>query len=141
MDPQVAWKELMEAFHRLDWDRVRDLAEGLLQWMNRSGFPPETSAGVFVSADVTIEPPQSLGPDWNRAVAQAACRYALDLANQVLSDPNGIPHGVPFTLSCCGCDVDSPLNYYQAVDAGWIRIRFVPQSPGENFIGLCPDCE
>lgn len=37
MDPQVAWQELMEAFHRLDWDRVRDLADGLLQWMQQ--FP------------------------------------------------------------------------------------------------------
>ena len=34
-------------------------------------------------------------------MAPAACRYALDLANQVLNAPDGIPRGVPFTLSCC----------------------------------------
>ena len=141
MDPQVAWKELMEAFHQLNWDRVRDLAEGLLHWMNRGGCPPETSAGVFVPADLTIEPKQSLGPDWNRTVVQAACRYALALANQVSDDPDGIPRGVPFSLSCCDCDIDSPRSYEAAVAAGWNRIRFVPQSPGENFLGLCPECQ
>ncbi len=45
------------------------------------------------------------------------------------------------TLSCCKCDVDGPGDYYKAVDAGWFRIRFVPQNVGENFIGLCPNCE
>lgn len=74
-------------------------------------------------------------------MAHAACRYALDLAKQVLNDPDGIPHGIPFTLSCCNCDVDGPSDYYKAVDAGWFRIRFVPQNAGENFIGLCPNCE
>ena len=141
MDPQVAWLELMDAFHQLDWDRVRDLADGLLQWMNGGGFSPETSVVRKPVDGSPNEPPKSLGPNWNRTVAQAACRYALDLANQVLNDPNGIPHGIPFTLSCCNCDVDGPGDYYKAVDEGWFRIRFVPQSPGENFIGLCPDCE
>ena len=32
-------------------------------------------------------------------------------------------------------------DYYKAGDAGWFCIRFVPQNPGENFIGLCPNCE
>ena len=120
---------------------LRDLADGLLQWMNGGGFSPETSVVRKPVDGSRNEPPKSLGPNWNRTVAQAACRYALDLANQVLNDSDGIPHGVPFTLSCCNCDVDGPGDYYKAVDAGWFRIRFVPQSPGENFIGLCPDCE
>lgn len=140
MDPQVAWQELIDAFCRLDWDRVRDLADGLLQWMNRGGSPPETSAMKSAVTGKSADPPQSPGPDWNRIVAQAACRYALVLADQVLADPNGIPHGVPFTLSCCSCDADNPHAYDEAVDAGWTRIRFVPQSPGENFLGLCPEC-
>jgi len=141
MDPQAAWLELMDAFHQLDWDRVRDLAEGLLHWMDRGGFPPETATVSKAADDASNEPSRTLGSEWNRTVAQAACRYALDLANQVLNSPSGIPHGVPFTLSCSNCDVDSPDDYYKAVDDGWFRIRFVPQSPGENFIGLCPNCE
>ena len=140
VDPNAAWLELMDAFRQLDWNRVHELAEGLLQWMVRDGFPPETSVRNSTKG-VVADALWSLGSEWNRTVAQAACRYALDLANQVLQDPNGIPHGVPFTLSCCKCDVDGSGDYYQAVDAGWFRIRFVPQNVGENFIGLCPNCE
>ena len=141
MDPQAAWLELMDAFRQLDWDRIRDLAEGLLQWMDCGGFPPETATASKAADNPSNEPLRTLGSEWNRTVAQAACRYALNLANQVLNDPSGIPQGVPFTLSCCNCDVDGPIEYYKAVDDGWFRIRFVPQSPGENFIGLCPNCE
>jgi hypothetical protein len=140
MDPQAAWLELMDAFRQLDWDRVQNLAEGLLHWMARGGFPPETTVRNSPNGPVT-DALWSLGSEWNRTVAQAACRYALDLANQVLQDPNGIPLGVPFTLTCCKCKVAGPGNYYQSVDDGWYRIRFVPQNPGENFTGLCPDCE
>jgi len=125
----------------LDWHRVRDLAEGLLQWMDRGSFPPETAPVSKAADDPSNESPRTLGSEWNRTVAQAACRYALDLANQVLKDPNGIPHGVPFTRSCCNCDVDGSIDHDKAVDDGWFRIRFVPQSPGENLIGLCPSCE
>ncbi len=31
MDPNAAWLELMDAFRQLDWDRVHELADGLLQ--------------------------------------------------------------------------------------------------------------
>ena len=151
MDPQRAWQELMEAFHQLDWDRVRDLSEGLLQWMSRGGLSPDTSAPVAAPAGHSTEqageaglqtmPRPSLGPEWHRTVAQAACRYALDLAVQVLEDADGIPRGVPFSLSCCDCDIDSPQSYEEAIAAGWNRIQFEPQSPGENFLGLCPDCQ
>lgn len=141
MDPQIAWKEMIDAFHALDWDRAHELAEGLLQWMNGGGFPPETSAVDTIADTVHNERPRSFGSEWNRAVAQAACRYTLDLANQVLSDPNGIPRGVPFSLACCECDVESPDSYQEAVDDGWTDIRFVPQSLAENFIGLCPRCQ
>ena len=141
MDPQVAWQELIDAFHDLDWERVRDLADGLLHWMQHGGFPPETMAVSKPVDGRQIAPARSLGNDWNRRVAQAACCYALDLATQVLQAPNGIPRGVPFTLSCCDCDSGDPESYEEAVAAGWIDIRFVPQSVAENFLGLCPECQ
>lgn len=141
MDPQVAWRELIEAFHDLDWDRVHDLADGLVHWMKHGGFPPETLAVSQLVVGRLSEPTRSLGNDWNRSVALAACGYALDLATQVLQDPNGIPRGVPFTLSCCDCDSGHPESYVEAVAAGWINIRFVPQSVAENFLGLCPECQ
>lgn len=43
MDPNVAWKELSECFNRSDehdWDRITELADGLLHWLKRDGFPP-----------------------------------------------------------------------------------------------------
>ena len=141
MDPQVAWQELIDAFHDLDSERVRDLAEGLLHWMAHGGFPPETMAVSQLVVGRLSEPTRSLGRDWNRSVALAACGYALDLAAKVLQDPNGIPRGVPFTLSCCDCDSGDPESYEEAVAAGWTDIRFVPQSVAENFLGMCPECQ
>lgn len=140
MDPQAAWKEMVDAFHELDWERARDLAEGLLQWMDGGGFPPDTSDVNTIAGTAHNDRPRSFGCEWNRAVALAACRYTMDLANQVLSDSNGIPRGVPFSLSCSECDIESPSSFEEAVDAGWNYIRFVPQSLAENFIGLCPNC-
>jgi hypothetical protein len=140
MDPQVSWQELIDALQELDWERVRDLADGLLHWMKHGGFPPETLAVSQLVVGRLSEPTRSLGHDWNRNVAQAACSYALDLATQVLQDPNGIPRGVPFTLSCSDCDSGHPESYDEAVAAGWTDIRFVPQSMAENFLGLCPEC-
>ena len=63
MDPQVAWQDLLDALHQLDWDRVRDLADGLLQWLDRDGFPPETSAVCKAADGVSIEPPRTLGSE------------------------------------------------------------------------------
>ncbi len=118
MDPQVAWQELIEAFHELDWDRVRDLAEGLLHWMDHGGFPPETFVIRQAADRILNERPRTLAAEWNRSVAQAACRYALDRANQVLNERDGIPHGVPFTSCCSNCGVEGPGNHDEAVDAG-----------------------
>jgi hypothetical protein len=35
---------------------------------------------------------------------------------------------------------DSPATFDEAIRAGWTRIRFVPESPAENYLGLCPEC-
>lgn len=141
MDPQVAWLELIDAFHELDWERVRDLADGLLHWMRHGGFPPETMAVRKPEIGIPMEPTRSLGCEWNRSVALAACSYALDLATQVLQNPNEIPYGIPFTLSCSDCDSENSKSYKEAVAMGWTDIRFVPQSMPENFLGKCPECQ
>lgn len=140
MDPQATWFELMNVFQSGDWKRVRDLAEALLQWLNRGGFPPETLVSKATSDGGLSGPPQSLGPGWNRVVSLAASRYALDLANSVLEDPNGIPNGVPFILSCQKCNVSCSTQFDEALEAGWNEIRFTPQRVGETFLGLCPNC-
>jgi hypothetical protein len=40
MDPQAAWDQLQEALRDGDWEAVRELAESLLDWLNRGGFAP-----------------------------------------------------------------------------------------------------
>jgi hypothetical protein len=70
MDPQTAWDDLLVALGKQDWDRVEDLAEGLLRWLRANGFPPRAVTG------------SDLGPDWDREIAAAGCRFALALARE-----------------------------------------------------------
>ena len=74
MDPQTAWDELLEALRERDWDRVQDLASGLLTWLSSNGFPPRAVTGT------------DLGPDWDRELALTGCRFALALAREGLAD-------------------------------------------------------
>ena len=43
MDPDAAMKDLLEAVHVRNWDRVDELAEGLLSWMEKRGIPANYS--------------------------------------------------------------------------------------------------
>jgi len=70
MDPQTAWEDLLEALGERDWDRVEDLAEGLLHWLQADGFPPRAVTG------------SDLGADWDREIALAGCRTALAQARE-----------------------------------------------------------
>lgn len=126
MDPQTAWNELLSAWHALEWQSVHDSAQALLAWLDGNGFPPETVPG------------HRMGNEWNRIVVRAACEYAADVAVRVQYAPDGIPEGVPFSVSCCDCDVDGPATYQQAVAEGWTNIAFYPQGLSENFLGQCP---
>jgi hypothetical protein len=65
MDPQAAWDQLIEAYTQRDWSAVEELAEGLLHWLSRGGFPPRTV------------PKLAMDRGWNLAVAESACRFAL----------------------------------------------------------------
>lgn len=40
MDPDQAWHDLAEAVMGDDWDRAGELAEYLITWIARGGFPP-----------------------------------------------------------------------------------------------------
>ena len=64
MDPQAAWNELLTAYDRLDWPSVEELAAGLLDWLDRGGFPPQ------------IAGPHAAGQQWSRAVVRFACELA-----------------------------------------------------------------
>lgn len=77
MDPQAAWDHLLEAYTHGDWFVVEELAEGLLEWLHRGGFPPRpVSKG-------------EMGDRWNRVVAVSACRFALSAARTDQAGRNG----------------------------------------------------
>lgn len=68
MDPQAAWDRLLEAYTDGDWSVVEELAEGLLHWLHRGGFPPQTVSE------------REMDDAWNRAIAVFASRFALSAA-------------------------------------------------------------
>ena len=70
MDPQVTWQELLEAFAQEQWLAVHEAADALLAWLNRQGYPPKTT-----------EMP-ALPATWHRAIARAACTFALRMATR-----------------------------------------------------------
>ena len=70
MDPQTAWDDLLAAYADGNWQLVDELADGLITWLTRGGFPPRATTGA------------DLGQDWDRTVALAACRFAVEKASQ-----------------------------------------------------------
>ena len=129
MDPQATWDELVEKWQQCEWQEVSLLAESLLEWLGKDGFPPETMRVLC------------MGTEWNRVVAFAVCRLAIARATSVLGSPNGIPSDVPFTLSCDTCANEGPDSYDEAIDEGWTHVRYTPKGLSENFFGFCPQCQ
>ena len=64
MDPEATLRELLEALQVRAWDRVDELAEALLDWLEKRGFPPLTVG------------PRELGVEWHRAMATFVCHLA-----------------------------------------------------------------
>jgi hypothetical protein len=58
MDPNAAWKEMAAAVENDDWEIADELAEGLLGWLERGGFPPSITGQ----------------DEFDRIAAKAACR-------------------------------------------------------------------
>ena len=65
MDPQTTWDELLEARLKRDWNQAEELANALLDWMQRSGFPPDTAGN------------RQLGTRWHHAVAYFVSHLVL----------------------------------------------------------------
>jgi len=128
MDPQATWNSLLEEWANRNWLAVSELAEALLEWLSKDGFPPDTMGN------------RSLGADWHRELASTMCKFALERANDVLDSPNQIPSQVPFTLTCATCNNEGPDTYADAIDEGWTRIEYSPAGASENFLGECPVC-
>lgn len=68
MDPQATFVFLYDALAEHDLDRIGELAQRLLRWLEDGGSPP-IAAG-----------PQSLDAPWHREVAMAICHASLSYA-------------------------------------------------------------
>lgn len=66
MDPQATWEQLQEAYGNADWETARELAQALLEWLRRGGFPPTIQAGD--SADLAEQ----------RAIVIRFCRETIE---------------------------------------------------------------
>lgn len=128
MDPQATWNRLLDEWANHYWLDVSELAEALLEWLSKGGFPPDTMGN------------RNLGADWHRKLALTMCRFALQRADDVLNSPNQIPSQVPFTLTCATCNNDGPDTYAESIDEGWTAIEYFPAGASENFLGECPIC-
>lgn len=78
MDPQAAWKQLLDAYMGGNWAAVEELCDGLLSWLAHGGFPPQSV------------PTRLLDDDWNRAVVLSACRFARSVARMHLNEENNL---------------------------------------------------
>ena len=129
MDPQTTWNALLEEWTQCNWLDVLELAEALLEWLSKFGYPPETIEG------------RRMGADWNRVLATAVCEFAVRRANNVLDSPHQIPTEVSFTLSCYSCNNEGPRALSDAIAQGWCHLRYTPAGMSENVLGHCPYCQ
>jgi len=65
MDPQASWNEMLEAISANDMFEAGLRAEGLMDWLDRGGFPPQPLSRV-------------LPVDWDRMI----CRYVCQKVRQ-----------------------------------------------------------
>lgn len=65
MDPDSAWQRLLAAVESGDRAAVLGSAAALAGWLDRGGFPPDTTGGVVTD------------PTWNRQIALFACHVAV----------------------------------------------------------------
>ena len=74
MDSQQALMEIIDAVAVQDWNRARDLSDGLQSWLERGGFPPVTLG------------PEDLGHHWHRTITLTVCQLALQMAEGVVEE-------------------------------------------------------
>jgi len=111
-----------------NWLDVFELAEALVEWLSKEGFPPDTMGN------------RNLGADWNRVLALAMCSFARQRANEVLKSPSQIPRHIPFTLNCSMCNNEGPDTFAEAIEEGWTCIEYDPAGLSSNFLGECRFC-
>lgn len=64
MDPRAAWNEMLEAIAVEDLFEADLRAEGLLNWLDRGGFAPQTLS-------------RSLPDEWDQLICRYLCRKVM----------------------------------------------------------------
>lgn len=128
MDPQESYKRLLRAWMNRDWSDLAELAQAMLDWLDKGGFPPEPYY------------PLEMGREWNTLVVRATCQFALSRAENVLDDEHEIPSEVPFCLTCINCQIDGPDTFENSQTNGWHAVQYIPNSHLTAFLGICPSC-
>ena len=54
MDPNAAWRELLDAYHQRDWRRAEELADALLAWLEGGGPCPKFTGSAGDLAVVRV---------------------------------------------------------------------------------------
>jgi hypothetical protein len=81
MDPNAAWNEMLMAYATKDWASALEYADGLLNWLEHGGFPPQPTIGT-----TTGEMTWQLDADFSRSIAHAASQHILDHCMKELGD-------------------------------------------------------
>ena len=55
-------------------------------------------------------------------------------------EKNSRGDGIPKTIACAHCDVDSPASLAVALQQGWTRLQR-DDGQGWNYLGVCPQCQ
>ena len=76
MDPQQTWTDMLDALKQNDHQEAKELAEALLDWLRKGGFPP------IVVGD------ESLGADWHRTITAFICRSVVSRTNETWEEPH-----------------------------------------------------
>lgn len=73
MEPHATLNDMIDAIVKRDWDRVRELSDALLTWMENGGFPPEAIG------------PSKLGKRWHRTIVTFICHAASSRADDAIN--------------------------------------------------------
>lgn len=138
MDPVAAWRDLINALVQLDWERASELAQALLDWMRRGGFPPDVI--LLVDAGSRMDTSVVAGPELNRVVVQSVSRFAIQLNTHNQRESRRGDRRASCRLVCRQCDAVGQETIGEAAKAGWSQLQFIADISVANVSALCPKC-
>lgn len=115
MDPTTCYRNILDAIRSHHYQRAREYALILQNWLSSGGFPPQG----YDFGEVTA----TLGRILRPACNASALRF-------------------PFvSITCAYCDAGQDIeSLEQAIDEGWTRIDPEVDIPTATHIGVCHQC-